>query len=93
MEIYAFAENKETRTIHIIKHPGLLIYKHKTFDEENLSKFIPYHPDIPGVIDNNTNWGNIKAARIMATYLANQDYNVCGNCVRELYKNDYPDLN
>ena len=90
--IYAFTKNIETRTIHIIKYPGILIYKHNTFNEENLSKFIPYHPDIPGILKNNKFWGDIKAARSMATYLANEGHNVCANCVRELYKNDYPDL-
>ena len=92
MEVYAFAKNIETRTIHIVKYPGLLIYKHKTFNEGSLSKFIPYHPDISGVLENNNFWGNIKAARLMAAYLANIGKNVCGNCVRELYKNNYPDL-
>ncbi|AZV46882.1 hypothetical protein C3L23_06220 [Nautilia sp. PV-1] len=92
MEVYAFAKNNETETVHILKHPGLLIYKHKTFDEGNLSKFIPYHPDIPGVLENNNFWGNIEATRLMAAYLANIGENVCGNCVRELYKNEYPDM-
>jgi len=92
MEVYAFAENKKTGTIHILSKPGLLVYKHKTFDERNLSKFIPYHPDIPGVLENNNFWGNIKAAKLMAAYLTNIGKNVCGNCVRELYKNNYPDM-
>ncbi len=30
--------------------------------------------------------------RIKAAEKQNEGINVCGNCVRELYKNDYPDM-
>ena len=98
MEVYAFIENKKTGTIHILKteqdpHGRILetkarlVFDHTSFNIDDLSnELIPY-PYYPNFI-----WGNIFNARLVATNLANQGFNVCGNCVKELYKNNYPDL-
>jgi len=101
MEVYAFVENKKTGTIHILKtkqNPNgdislikiNLVYNHKSFDKDDLSNefiFYPFPYPNNGII-----WNNIFAAREAAKFFANQGFNVCGNCVRELYKNNYPDL-
>jgi len=97
MEVYAFVENKKTRTIHILKTEKDpfgnisqikidLVFDHKSFSKNDLDNYlIPYSYY-------NIKWENIYEARLAATNLANQGFNVCGNCVRELYKNDYEDL-
>jgi hypothetical protein len=100
-EVYAFVENKKTNTIHILKttqnvygqiqeFKAKLIFDHKSFNIDDLeNRLITQSQDNFGTP---IYWTSIKNARLTATHLANMNYNVCANCVRELYKNDYPDL-
>jgi len=99
MEVYAFAENKKTGTIHILKAnqnlQGItsgkeLVFNHKSFNFTDLKET----PIIQGIDDegNYIYWTQMVDARITAAQLANRDYNICGNCVRELYKNDNLDM-
>jgi hypothetical protein len=102
MEVYAFIENKKTGTIHILKteqNPNgrileakaRLVFNHKSFNIDDLSdELIPYSNYISMfylVV-----WDNISNARKLAEIMANQGYNICANCVRELYKNNYQDI-
>ena len=98
MEVYAFVENKTTGTIHILKTEmdpnGYisqikidLVFDHKSFNKNDLDNNL-----IPYPYSNFIIWGNISDAREAAKNFANQGHNVCGNCVRELYKNEYPDM-
>jgi len=100
MEVYAFAENKKTGTIHILKANQNLqgrisgkrvVFNHKSFNMEDLKNFLIIQ-DVDD-LGNRIFWAPITDARLTAAQLANRDYNVCGNCVRELYKNEYPDMN
>ena len=98
MEVYAFIENKKTKTIHILKTEmdpkGYisqikidLVFDHKSFSKNDLD-----NNPITYLYSNSVIWGNISNAREVAKNFANYGYNICGNCVRELYKNNYPDM-
>jgi hypothetical protein len=96
---YKLVQHQNTKTFHIIKAPVFnnevninaiqLNFNHKTIDRNNL---VSVNYFIPQLNFNIFNWENINIIREAAAILANQGYNVCANCVRELYKNDYPDL-
>ena len=98
MEVYAFIKNIKTKTIHILKterEPNGyisqikidLVFDHKSFSKNDLDNNLITYP-----YNNYITWINISDAREAAKFFANQGYNVCGNCVRELYKNNYPDM-
>ena len=102
MEVYKLVNNKETGTFHIIKAPvnnfnqiiernADLIYEH---NPEKVNKFnlLDFNYYIPELNFNVLYYGNIEIIREAAAILANKNYNICGNCVKELYKNNYPDL-
>jgi len=100
MEVYKLVQNEETNTFHIIKTPlnqnnfpiermSKLVFDHANVDLYKLRDFNFY---IPTLNFNLLKWGDIQTIRIAAAILANEGYNVCGNCVRELYKNNYVDL-
>ena len=103
MEVYKLVKNKETGTFHIIKAPvnnfnqiiersANLIYGHspEKVNEFNLLDFNYYIQELGF---NVLNYGNIEIIREATAILANKGYNICGNCVKELYKNNYPDMN
>lgn len=67
-----------------------LVFNHKSFNMEDLKNFL-----IIQDVDNEGNyiyWTQITDARFTAAQLANRGNNVCGNCVRELYKNEGEDI-
>jgi len=105
---YKLVQNKETGTFHIIKAPvnnfnnviernSELVYEHNPnkvnkFNLLDFSYNIHFFYYTQEINFNIFQWGNIQTIRIAAAILANEGYNVCGNCVRELYKNNYVDL-
>ena len=93
---YKLVENRETDTFHIIKISLIernieLIYKHKS-KRVNESMLFDFNYDIKELDFNILDWGDIETIRLASAKLVSSGFNVCGNCVRELYKNDYPDF-
>jgi len=99
---YKLVKNNETGTFHIIKAPvnnwnqviernAELVYKHKPniLNKYNLNDINFYLQEINFNI---FNWERIETIRLASAILANKGYNVCGNCVRELYKNEGEDI-
>jgi len=81
MANYYLATYENTNTIHIAKIESWrenILCNDKRIDSNNLKK-----------ISEDMNENNIRCAA--ASYM-NRGFNVCGNCVRELYKNEGEDI-
>jgi hypothetical protein len=99
---YKLVQNEKTNTLHIVKAPILhnsinynaieLIYKHnkEKVNSIDLRDFNFYIQELNFYTYNN--WMDINTIRLASAIIANSKHNVCANCVKELYINQYPDM-